>query len=541
MEYAAIVIALLLLALCFEYKWLIPLLVVVVGVAIFLFYRKIKKKLAKKGKRSRKATQGKRRTTQTGGSKQDSGKRQRQLMQEFINSPEPNAKTYKLPKKFDYTSAAERLINEQWRDFVNAHNERLRAKSHSQWLATMRKYQDELNVAKAQKVTASQLNEAKIRLDDAEKLCEALRWQNPVVQGADAPIVKKYKKCLQPVAVARTGISFESSAKTSNLVREFFVNSGTGYLDAEDDCVMFFTPFFVVTYASKTSQLKVLRYRDVKVLRNASVVRFRVVNPYDLLDDSDTITAKDKKSTVEKAEKYVEDVKSYVGALAQPPFKQIVEAYLDNPHEGIDATGENVPMAAKQSSTATSTTVNPAPKPRAATTSPKTANPQRVAVTTQPQSENPAFELSQEEQRMVIEARRQKEKRENEERLEKERLSKQAKLEFSGENPLEQVGGSNVITNNLFNFTYKQVADTPSVAKYELVFTDDVGSVISNVQAVDKQVGAQTKVSFNLTSGDFDPKKQYFLLIRDAEKRTDALLGKIPYKIKISFADEFGF
>lgn len=93
------------------------------------------------------------------------------------------------------------------------------------------------------------------------------------------------------------------------------------------------------------------------------------------------------------------------------------------------------------------------------------------------------------------------------------------------------------VSNNIFNVNFQGSALTGPL---EAFMTDPGGKTISNVKEFTPD-GSPQKVTFLLQSSDgYDPKAEYFLIVRRKGAGTEAVL-KEPYTINISFASDFDF
>ena len=106
--------------------------------------------------------------------------------------------------------------------------------------------------------------------------------------------------------------------------------------------------------------------------------------------------------------------------------------------------------------------------------------------------------------------------------------------------PVDVESSKRVITNSIASLTLVQRFQTPECEKYLLYFVSDTGERISDERILGKKdTGKETKLAFELkTTEGFSPRKKYYLLIVDFENNT--LLGRIEFKINISFANDFG-
>lgn len=93
------------------------------------------------------------------------------------------------------------------------------------------------------------------------------------------------------------------------------------------------------------------------------------------------------------------------------------------------------------------------------------------------------------------------------------------------------------ISNNIFNIHFQGSALTGPL---EAFMTDPDGKTISNMKEFTPD-GSSQKVTFLLQSNSgYDPKAEYFLIVRKKGAGTEAVL-KEPYTINISFASDFDF
>ena len=106
--------------------------------------------------------------------------------------------------------------------------------------------------------------------------------------------------------------------------------------------------------------------------------------------------------------------------------------------------------------------------------------------------------------------------------------------------PLEVNDKRRVITNGVTKISFRQ-SSTENCQKNILWFVNENGQRISNMRILQqKSIGETTVLQFELKSqSGFSSAEDYFLCILNFED--GSILGAIPYKIKISFANDFGF
>ncbi|MBR6618447.1 MAG: hypothetical protein IKL00_11330 [Oscillospiraceae bacterium] len=108
------------------------------------------------------------------------------------------------------------------------------------------------------------------------------------------------------------------------------------------------------------------------------------------------------------------------------------------------------------------------------------------------------------------------------------------------ESPLDVDAKRRTITNSMTKISLVQrtAIDCP---KYVLWFVDAKGQRISNVRLLEqKSVGETSLIQFELKSqSGFSSSKDYYLCILNFED--GQILGALPFKIKISFSNDFGF
>ncbi len=149
------------------------------------------------------------------------------------------------------------------------------------------------------------------------------------------------------------------------------------------------------------------------------------------------------------------------------------------------------------------------------------------------------FNLSNEELSMILQMRKEKQTQAKiEEDKKKEYASNIALMEI-GNAPIQPTSNNRTITNNIFSITFKQVEKCSENCM--AVFVNSDGEEISNrVEYGVKEIDEEFKLSFELLSQkQFDNTKKYYLFIKDST--SEKVLGKIEYKINISFASDFDF
>ena len=111
------------------------------------------------------------------------------------------------------------------------------------------------------------------------------------------------------------------------------------------------------------------------------------------------------------------------------------------------------------------------------------------------------IDLTDEEIRMIINARKEKEQEEKRIAEEEKHKAFCEDLSLITSSPIVQVGGTHEITNNIFNLTFMLTEDVEEKT-VDFVFVDDCGEKISDTRsACFKSKGDACKVSFELLSG----------------------------------------
>ncbi len=147
--------------------------------------------------------------------------------------------------------------------------------------------------------------------------------------------------------------------------------------------------------------------------------------------------------------------------------------------------------------------------------------------------------LSDEEKRMIFNMRQERERKEKEEAQKIKLDETNRTISEVGNSPVEDCDEKRVLTNNIVQRWYKQTSES-SLTEYNLYFIDELGDRISNTVVLKLSTAEEkTKVTFELSAvNGFDNSKTYYLLVCDMDNK---ILGKIPYKINITFVNDFDF
>ena len=147
--------------------------------------------------------------------------------------------------------------------------------------------------------------------------------------------------------------------------------------------------------------------------------------------------------------------------------------------------------------------------------------------------------FSEEEVEMILEARREKEAQRIRQEEERKKLEAAAKIDAIDDAPISQIGGTRVITNNIFGFNYK--VEREILGEVELFFVNSVGEIISTVfKTTLPALSDSFRPDFELLSEKaFDSSETYYLFVRRVGEEEP--IGKLDYKINISFALDFDF
>lgn len=110
----------------------------------------------------------------------------------------------------------------------------------------------------------------------------------------------------------------------------------------------------------------------------------------------------------------------------------------------------------------------------------------------------------------------------------------------TNKSPLDVDVKHRIITNSMTKISLIQRNATDS-QKYVLWFVDAMGQRISNARLLDqKSVGELSVLQFELKSqSGFSSGKDYYLCVLNFED--GQILGALPFKIKISFVNDFDF
>lgn len=458
--------------------------------------------------------------------------RLRKIRYDFLSKPEPEPELYILPRPFLYLNKAEQSINEKFYEFVVVLNNRIKAISHKDWLSHVYDCQVYLGLEE-QNETKKLIEEVEEEITKLNITFNSLRWKNPILAEDDSLFLKNFYDKFHPHKIFPTGLSYEKSINPHYLIQEFFYESGAGKIDTTKNYYnLFITPFFLITYSFRSRTLRLCLYSEVNVTCQESNVIFSINGR-----NGGSIIGQNNLFSKENASHYVYELRNYIELISKDPFNTIIKQYLDKPELGIDIR-ETVlqEIINRQSSIIDESkkpleinNVSPFKKSKIYTEKRKIS------------SSDALMELSDDERQMIIESRKKKAQQAENKQKEKERLSAQVKLDFTGSNPIEQSDGEYIISNNIFNLTLKQIEETPDITKYKLFFVDATGKIISNEQILEKrETGGITRVSFRLIPKiEFYEDEPYYLLIKDAEN-DNKLVGKLVYKIKITFTDDFG-
>ena len=160
-------------------------------------------------------------------------------------------------------------------------------------------------------------------------------------------------------------------------------------------------------------------------------------------------------------------------------------------------------------------------------------------ISVQKKSSNTGIQLSDEEKLFILNMRRENEQKNKESLMQSKIVETNKKLENVIDSPIQDCDSNNVITNNIVQRWYKFL-QSPTSMIYVLYLIDEMGNIISNKEKIITSiVDNEFKATFEIYSKEgFDNSKNYYLIIEDDKVN---IVGKIIYKINISFSNDFDF
>lgn len=494
----------------------------------------------------------------------------------FLDSPEPPAACFRAPAPFEYSSEIERHINEKFAEYIILCNSFIKERGHLSYLKKRKLAEHKLR-PEAEAATEREIALCDSRLKEKEAEMKNGGWHNYFSSKTETSVdlFAKFKAMSE---------AMPSSQKLPEPIASFSPK-GKRWLPLSGGRNMLLCEFYIAVYSKEDLSIKIFDYSELSVKADYTVKSLPYgVKPkdgeqiakkhwkYERADGTKDKRYADNPTRVDVytayaivslgewsakldmpsksgAELFERRVNAYKRALATKAIQKYVSAVFDSEVlyfkvENIEkliqlatdkATREKEEKKLVREREAEARRLEKEEKARVRAE--RLANKAKVSDAPVSQSATPVF--SDDEIQMILDARKEREEADKRAEEERQRMAKAARVAAVGEPPISHVGSTRVITNNLFSFTY--TVNRAIDYECELFFVDALGEVVSRTLRVSlPAVGESFKATFELLSGkDFDSATDYYLFVRIVGDEEP--IGKIDYKINISFVSDFDF
>ena len=527
-----------------------------------------------------------------------SAKKKRAQLDAFLAAPEPEFKTYKKPAKIDYSSECERIINKKFSTYVELFNELIKYSGSLEYLKK-KKLAEHYTARDSENETADRIKETEARLEALRAELERAHWFNysakdaagnidilfrdfaemcvylpsdkrpPEPMRSFAPKGKKWLQASEDVWMMLSefyiivwnqrdmAIRLYDYADVS--VKSDFKIKSLGYgiaPEADDEIaakhykhetangkpdkkyqnnptrVEVFRGFTVITIGKikaradfqnkKYAVLTEKRINSYKKSVNAKPIQRYIA----FLKSSDVLSF--RISDMEKRMPTEEEEREAIRLLKEEERKKARDE-----RERLRAEAAEAKRIEREKAREEAKAQRLAER-ESARTDDKRSSQKKT------DGELILDSLTKEEIALIQKNRRAKDEAEQEAEKEKNEAEKRAAMRALPEAPITQLTGTRVISNHLFAFNY-QINEGYSYSGISLKLVDWVGRDVSTEYKIEPvSAGSRIRATFELLSGrNYNSEVPYYMLLTPIG--ADNPIGKLEYKIKLSFVSEFDF
>lgn len=489
-------------------------------------------------------------------------------LEKVINAEEPRPRVFKTPKKFEFSSTLECLINEKYTEYISAYNSFIKEKGHLEYLKERLDAEHKLGL-EGEDSTRAEIEKCAPKVESLRASMEKIHWHNYFCSKADSAIslFEKFKDMCNVLPVL-------------NKVPEpmySFAQNGKPWISLSDGVKIMLSEFFVALWNTSENSIRIYKYESLQIKSDYTIkslpfgtspkVGEEVAKkhwkheradgtPDKRFQDNPTrvdvfcahivFTLGDYKAKIDtlsksKAESMEKRINAYKKSVAAVAIRKYVDFVFTSDTmlfklENIEKKIEfNKALLEKEKEAKKELKY----KEKRSEKEKKSVDNRADPVDEKKEDSKPDDNFSEEEIQMILDARREKEERLAREEKERKRLEAVARVEAVEQAPISQVGGTRVITNNIFTFNYK--VERAVDCEVELFFANEIGEVISkSVRTMLPPIGESFRHTFELLSEkSFESGENYYLFVRPVGELEP--IGKLDYKINISFALDFDF
>ena len=509
-----------------------------------------------------------------------SAKKKRAQMKEFLSAPEPKYKGFDMPRQFNYSNECERIINKKFANFISICNDMMIEGAHKEYLEK-RKRAEHYLALDSEADTDKAIAESVRFKEEYREAAERAHWFNYSPKDTSGEITDLFYR------FKALSDSLPNSKAPAEPLRSF-APKGKKWIEASGGIWLLLNEFYIMVCNSNDLTIRVCEYSALEVKSDFTVKSlgwgvepaegdeiaakhwkhvtangrpdkkyqnnpmrvevykgFVIINigkikaKIDFRNKSDAILTEKKISGYKRAvsAKAIKKYTDYIFSSSVLTFRVAeMDVQMKNALEKMaeEKLLEKERMKEERAAAKLQLKEQKA-KERAEFMAEKKADRQ-VAVA----ASGIEGGLSKEEIELIMSARRAREKAEQVANSAQENEQKKAKIEALEKAPISQSSGTRVITNNLFFFNYV-VDEGFSHNGISLVLADEYGDAVStefNIEPIG--AGSRFRASFELLPNlDFDSEKSYYMLLTPIGE--DEPIGKLEYKIKISFVSDFDF
>ncbi len=512
-----------------------------------------------------------------------SAKKKRRQMEAFLATPEPKYKGFMQPSQFNYSNECERIINKKFSSFISICNDMMIAGAHKEYLEKRKKAEHYLALD-SERDTDKAIAESVRFKEEYREAAERAHWFNYSPKDTSGEITDLFYR-FKAISDALPNVKAPSEPLRS------FAPKGKKWIEASGGNWLLFNEFYVMVCNSNDLTIRVKDYSEVEVKSDLKIKSlgwgvepeedeeiaekhwkhvtangrpdkkyqnnpmrvdvykgFIIINIGKIKARVDFRNKKDAILTEKKINAYKKSVaakaiKKYTDHIFSSSVLTFRVAEMDVQMKNAEEKREEEKLLEKERAkeereAARLLLKEQKAKERAALMAEKKAERTASKIAASPTQIDGGF--SREEIELVMSVRRAKAEAERDADIKQKNEEKAAAIKALGEAPISQSSGTRVITNNLFFFYY--VVDADFVGEgITMVLANELGDAVStefNIEPIG--AGSRFRASFELLPNmDFDSEKPYYMLV--APIGTDTPIGKLEYKIKISFVSDFDF
>ena len=522
-------------------------------------------------------------------------KQKRAQIERFLAAPEPQYKSFSKPRPFEYSSECERIINKKFADYVDLCNEYIKYKGKLEYL-NKKKLAEHYTARDTEALTDDEIKKYDTALENCRAAIERSHWFNYSAKDAAGNVEMLFMDYAELASLLPTDKLPPEPMKS-------FAPKGKRWLQCSEDVWMMLTEFYILVYNNKDMSIRIYDYSELSVTSDFKVKSLGFGVAPDENDEIAAKHWKHETKDGKQDKKYQNNpirvevfrgfvvfsvgkikakadfqnkkfavltekrVNSYKKTVASKPIQRYVNylyssdvlSFRVSDMEKRMPTDEEIKQAQRiereeerarlreerERAKAEERAEKKAERERERAEAKASGTADSTVIATESTSKKSSTEsildtLTKDEIELIKKNRKAKNEAEKAAEREQAESERRAAMRALPEAPITQLTGTRVISNNLFSFNY-QINEGYEYKGVSLKLVDWVGKDVSTVYNIEPvSPGTRIRASFELLSGrNYNSEVPYYMLLTPTG--ADAPIGKLEYKIKISFTTDYDF